>query len=148
MRLSNDGELIYSGPNVMMGYAQSNADLFTQKSKIGSLSTGDLARADADGYYYITGRLKRFVKLAGSRYGLDEIETFLEDEFEISCVVGGKDDKLMIFAEALTLEYNLIITKLQDKFLINRSFIKILSVDQLARKTNGKKDYAFYRKKI
>ena len=148
LRLSNDGELIYSGPNVMMGYAQSNADLFTQKSKIGSLSTGDLARADADGYYYITGRLKRFVKLAGSRYGLDEIETFLEDEFEISCVVGGKDDKLMIFAEALTLEYNLIITKLQDKFLINRSFIKILSVDQLARKTNGKKDYAFYRKKI
>ena len=148
LRLSNDGELIYSGPNVMMGYAQSNADLFTQKSKIGSLSTGDLARADADGYYYITGRLKRFVKLAGSRYGLDEIETFLEDEFEISCVVGGKDDKLMIFAEVLTLEYNLIITKLQDKFLINRSFIKILSVDQLARKTNGKKDYAFYRKKI
>ena len=148
LRLSSDGELIYSGPNVMMGYAQSNADLFiTEESQIGSLSTGDLARADADGYYYITGRLKRFVKLAGSRYGLDEIETFLEDEFEISCVVAGKDDKLMIFAEASILENNLIVTKLQDKFLINRSFIKVLSVDQLARKTNGKKDYAFYRKK-
>jgi long-chain acyl-CoA synthetase len=147
LRLSSDGELIYSGPNVMMGYAQSNADLFAQESQIGSLSTGDLARADADGYYYITGRLKRFVKLAGSRYGLDEIETFLEDEFEISCVVAGKDDKLMIFAEASTLENNLIVTKLQDKFLINRSFIKVLSVDQLARKTNGKKDYAFYRER-
>ena len=147
LRLSNDGELIYSGPNVMMGYAQSNADLFTQESQIGSLSTGDLARADADGYYYITGRLKRFVKLAGSRYGLDEIEAFLEDEFEISCVVSGKDDKLMIFSEASILENNLIVTKLQDKFMINRSFIKVLSVDQLARKTNGKKDYAFYREK-
>ena len=147
LRLSNDGELIYSGPNVMMGYAQSNADLFTQESQIGSLSTGDLARADADGYYYITGRLKRFVKLAGSRYGLDEIEAFLEDEFEISCVVAGKDDKLMIFSEASILENNLIVTKLQDKFMINRSFIKVLSVDQLARKTNGKKDYAFYREK-
>ena len=148
LRLSSDGELIYSGPNVMMGYAQSNADLFNaEESQIGSLSTGDLARADADGYYYITGRLKRFVKLAGSRYGLDEIETFLEDEFEISCVVAGKDDKLMIFAEASTLENNLIVTKLQDKFLINRSFIKVLSVDQLARKTNGKKDYAFYRER-
>jgi long-chain acyl-CoA synthetase len=147
LRLSSDGELIYSGPNVMMGYAESDADLFTKESQIGSLSTGDLARADADGYYYITGRLKRFVKLAGSRYGLDEIETFLEDEFEISCVVAGKDDKLMIFAEASTLENNLIVTKLQDKFLINRSFIKVLSVDQLARKTNGKKDYSFYRKK-
>ena len=148
LRLSSDGELIYSGPNVMMGYAQSYVDLFSaEESQIGSLSTGDLARADADGYYYITGRLKRFVKLAGSRYGLDEIETFLEDEFEISCVVAGKDDKLMIFAEASILENNLIVTKLQDKFLINRSFIKVLSVDQLARKTNGKKDYAFYREK-
>ena len=147
LRLSNDGELIYSGPNVMMGYAQSNTDLFTQESQIGSLSTGDLARADADGYYYITGRLKRFVKLAGSRYGLDEIEAFLEDEFEISCAVAGKDDKLMIFSEASILENNLIVTKLQDKFMINRSFIKVLSVDQLARKTNGKKDYAFYRER-
>lgn len=147
LRLSNDGELIYSGPNVMMGYAQSHADLFTQESQIDSLSTGDLARADADGYYYITGRVKRFVKLAGSRYGLDEIEAFLEDEFEISCVVAGKDDELMIFPEASTLENNLIITTLQDKFLINRSFIKILSVDQLARKANGKKDYAFYRER-
>ena len=147
LRLSGDGELIYSGPNVMMGYAQSKAELYAQESQIDSLSTGDLAREDEDGYYYITGRLKRFVKLAGSRYGLDEIETFLEDEFEISCVVGGKDDKLMIFAEASTLENNLIVTKLQDKFLINRSFIKVLSVDLLARKTNGKKDYAFYRER-
>ena len=148
LRLSSDGELIYSGPNVMMGYAESNADLFNaEESQIGSLSTGDLARVDADGYYYITGRLKRFVKLAGSRYGLDEIETFLEDEFEISCVVAGKDDKLMIFLEATTLVDNLIVTKLQDKFLINRSFIKVLSVDQLVRKANGKKDYASYRDK-
>ena len=147
LRLSCDGELIYSGPNVMMGYAESDADLFTKESQIGSLSTGDLARADADGYYYITGRLKRFVKLAGSRYGLDEIETFLEDEFEISCVVAGKDDKLMIFLEESILENHLIITKLQDKFLINRSFIKVLSVDQLARKSSGKKDYVFYRER-
>jgi len=131
----------------MMGYAESDADLFTKESQIGSLFTGDLARSDADGYYYITGRLKRFVKLAGSRYGLDEIETFLEDEFEISCVVAGKDDKLVVFLEESTLENNLIITRLQDKFLINRSFIKVLLVDQLARKSSGKKDYVFYRER-
>jgi acyl-coenzyme A synthetase/AMP-(fatty) acid ligase len=147
LRLSSDGELVYSGPNVMMGYARSKADLFLKESQIGSLSTGDLARVDADGYYYIYGRLKRFVKLAGSRYGLDEIEIFLEDEFEISCVAAGKDDKLIIFLEQSTLENNLIITKLQDKFLINRSFIKVLSGEQLARKPNGKKDYAFYRER-
>ena len=104
-----------------------------------------MARVDADGYYYIIGRLKRFVKLAGSRYELDEIETFLEDEFEISCVVTGKDDKLMIFLEASTLENNLIATKIQDKYHINRSFIKVLTVDELLRKTNGKKDYTLYR---
>lgn len=147
LTLSSDGELIYSGPNVMIGYAQSLADLFTKESQLRLLSTGDLAWVDTDGYYYITGRLKRFIKLAGLRYGLDEIENFLEDEFEISCVVAGKDNKLMVFLETSILEDNLIFKRLQDKFLINRSFVKVLSGEQLARKINGKKDYAFYRER-
>src|SRR5205809_871147 len=50
------GELIYSGPNVMVGYADSRLELAKGDGLQGILQTGDLARRDEDGYYYITGR--------------------------------------------------------------------------------------------
>ena len=56
-------ELVYAGPNVMLGYADSRADLALGDVQHGSLKTGDLASVDDDGYYSITGRLKRFAKL-------------------------------------------------------------------------------------
>ena len=52
-----DGELIYEGANVSMGYAESIADLAKGDENNGVLHTGDVARRDNDGYYYITGRL-------------------------------------------------------------------------------------------
>ena len=58
-----DGELVYEGPNVSLGYAECRADLAKGDENHGVLHTGDVARRDADGYYYITGRMKRFVKV-------------------------------------------------------------------------------------
>ena len=49
-----DGELIYEGPNVSLGYAECRADLAKGDENHGVLHTGDVARRDADGYYYIT----------------------------------------------------------------------------------------------
>ena len=145
LSLSDDGELIYYGPNVMLGYAENIYDLYKKNSTINQLFTGDLARVDKNGYYFITGRIKRFVKLAGTRYGLDEIETYVENKFNISCIATGKDDKLTIIALNLEADSDLIISKLQDKFSINRHFIKIILVDDLVMTANGKKNYAFYR---
>ena len=75
LTLSDEGEIIYTGPNVMMGYAKNKNDLLKNGPYLEKLLTGDIGRKDNDNYYYITGRLNRFLKLAGSRYGLDEIET-------------------------------------------------------------------------
>lgn len=42
-----------------------------------TLFNGDLAKIDSDGFYYIVGRKKRFLKIYGNRVNLDEVEKFL-----------------------------------------------------------------------
>src|SRR5664279_1985389 len=88
------GELVYRGPNVMMGYAECREDLAKGDELQGVLRTGDLARQDADGYFYITGRLKRFLKLFGKRFSLDEMEKILSHRVEASVACYGRDDLL------------------------------------------------------
>lgn len=76
------GELCYQGPNVSLGYARCREDLALGDERGGILATGDLARFDADGYYYIVGRRSRFVKLYGRRISLDSCEKMLAEAWE------------------------------------------------------------------
>ena len=71
--IDDDSELIYHGPNVMLGYAQSAEDFALGRS-IDYLRTGDLARRRDDGLYEIVGRRSRFLKLFGLRVDLDQLE--------------------------------------------------------------------------
>ena len=52
------GELVYHGPNVMMGYAHTSADLALGKT-VDNLRTGDVARRTPDGLYEVIGRSSR-----------------------------------------------------------------------------------------
>ncbi|MGQ0837282.1 non-ribosomal peptide synthetase [Actinokineospora sp.] len=72
------GELVYRGPNVMLGYARRPADL-ALGATLAELPTGDLARRAPDGLYEVVGRVSRFVKPFGLRVDLDEIERLLAD---------------------------------------------------------------------
>ena len=67
------GELVYSGPNVMMGYAQDPADLAAGPD-VPELRTGDMAREVVSGLFEVVGRTSRFAKIFGLRLDLDEIE--------------------------------------------------------------------------
>jgi len=92
------GELIYYGDNVTLGYAESAVDLAKGDERQGVLDTGDMAEFDEDGYFYIVGRKKRFLKIYGNRVNLDEAERMLKTAFPtIECAVGGVDDALWIF---------------------------------------------------
>ncbi|MGI5197797.1 AMP-binding protein [Streptomyces sp. CA-288835] len=71
------GELVYSGPNVMLGYAESPADLALGRT-VRELHTGDLARRAPDGLYEIVGRRGRFVKILGLRIDPQRVEALLE----------------------------------------------------------------------
>lgn len=93
------GELRYYGANVTMGYAQGGAELALGDERGGVLETGDMAQMDADGFFTIVGRKKRFLKMYGNRVNLDETERLLKSAFPgCDCACAGRDDHLMIFA--------------------------------------------------
>ncbi|MGO5115130.1 AMP-binding protein [Candidatus Avoscillospira sp. LCP25S3_F1] len=90
------GELVYYGDNVTMGYAENRDDLAKGDERHGRLETGDMAKRDADGYYYVVGRKKRFLKLYGNRVNLVEVEQLMAQAgYEAACV--GEDDHMRIY---------------------------------------------------
>ena len=91
------GELVYEGKNVTLGYAEHGEDLIRGDERHGRLETGDMAQFDADGFYYIVGRKKRFLKIYGNRVNLDEIDRMIREAFSVEAVAAGKDDHLFIF---------------------------------------------------
>lgn len=90
------GEMVYRGENVTLGYATCLEDLMKGDENKGVIYTGDLARRDSDGCYYIVGRLKRFLKIFGLRIGLDDIENLIKQEYKVDCYCKGNDEKLVI----------------------------------------------------
>ena len=92
------GELVYEGANVTLGYAECGGDLVKGDERGGILHTGDMAKFDADGYYYITGRKKRFLKIYGNRVNLDEIDGLVKENFPaLDCASTGVDDHMHVF---------------------------------------------------
>ncbi len=78
------GELVYSGPNVMLGYAEAAPDLGRGRD-VTELRTGDLAR-EVDGLVEVVGRCGRHAKLFGLRLDLDHLERLVAGT-EVRCVV-------------------------------------------------------------
>ncbi|WP_022761375.1 AMP-binding protein [Butyrivibrio sp. AD3002] len=91
------GELVYEGKNVTLGYAECGEDLCKGDERNGILETGDMAQFDEEGYYYIVGRKKRFLKIYGNRVNLDEVDRLIKSEFGIEVACAGVDDHLHIF---------------------------------------------------
>ncbi|MEK6269116.1 MAG: AMP-binding protein [Planococcus sp. (in: firmicutes)] len=127
------GELIYKGPNVSLGYAESLVDLSKQDDNNGSLHTGDLAYFDEDGYFYITGRIKRIIKVAGSRISLDEVEELLTEHGH-DCVCAGTDDQMIVY----TLKENQLQIKKIIKEKLNLRGVKIIRIEEFPRNPFGK----------
>jgi len=88
------GELIYDGPNVMMGYAESRPDL-ARGVEVTELRTGDIAERTAGDFFRIVGRMKRFVKIAGLRLSLDQIEAMLHGK-GLAAQAVAVDDRLVL----------------------------------------------------
>lgn len=135
------GELIYEGPNVAMGYAESLDDLRLGNVFAGVLRTGDLARFDKDRFFYIEGRLKRFLKIFGIRISLDAVEGMLADTCA-EVAVHGDDEALMVsvvglFGSTIEETKSFLATTLG----LHPSVISIREVAELPRLTSGKIDY-------
>ena len=88
------GELVYCGPNVMMGYAETAADLAAGPELL-ELRTGDLGRQQPDGLLEVVGRLSRFAKVLGHRIDLDRVQAALA-AFDPSLVCLSDDHQLLV----------------------------------------------------
>jgi acyl-coenzyme A synthetase/AMP-(fatty) acid ligase len=135
------GQLVYAGPNVSLGYANSWRDLATGDVNRGILRTGDLATFDAEGYCSIVGRLSRFLKLYGNRVSLDGVESLLAG-LGFQSAVGGEDDQLRVclvgkpHADAEAVRDTLAVA-----LAVNKTGITVTTVAALPRLANGKIDY-------
>lgn len=92
------GELVYEGPNVMLGYAESPAD-FAIGRTVHELRTGDLAKQRADGLFEVVGRMNRFVKVYGLRVDLDAVQRLLAEE-GIETRTANAGERLLVFVRA------------------------------------------------
>ena len=132
------GELVYRGPNVMMGYALSAHDL-AKGSGPQALRTGDLACLRANGNYYIVGRKSRFSKILGLRISLDEIEQWLHARGGQGIVTG--DDKLVVAAVGHPTDLADLKRALAQRFGLPLSAVAALWLDPLPTLPSGKFDY-------
>lgn len=131
------GEMVYRGENVTLGYAYSIDDLQKGDENHGVMHTGDLAKRDADGCYYIVGRLKRFLKIFGLRIGLDEIEGLIKERYDIDCYCKGDDEKLIVLITKADLSDE-IISFIEEKTHLFHKNIEVQIVDAILRNEAGK----------
>lgn len=89
------GEIVVKGDNVMMGYWNQPHET-AQALQDGWLHTGDLARMDEEGYFYIVGRKSDMIKSGGYRISAREIENrILENEIVAEVSVFGVRDEIL-----------------------------------------------------
>jgi acyl-coenzyme A synthetase/AMP-(fatty) acid ligase len=134
------GEVVYRGPNVMMGYALSAADLARGDQLGGVLRTGDVGRLDEDGNLWLSGRLKRFGKVFGIRLNLDDVEGLLRDAGPVAAVAG--DDRVVVYVEPAAADRRAeLVGRLAQQLRLHRSGFEVRAVEALPLLANGKVDY-------
>ncbi|MET8352314.1 MULTISPECIES: AMP-binding protein [unclassified Micromonospora] len=134
------GEIVYRGPNVMMGYAESAADLARPDELGGTLATGDLGRLDPEGFLFVTGRIKRIAKVFGVRVNLDDVERSLGHHGPLAAIAGA--DRLVVVAEGADADQLARIrTEVAAALGTHSSGVQVRSVDALPLTPAGKPDY-------
>ncbi|MEU8656881.1 AMP-binding protein [Actinoplanes philippinensis] len=129
-----DGEVVYQGPNVMMGYAETATELARGDDLAGVLHTGDLGHLDDEGFLFITGRRKRMAKVFGVRINLDDVER----HFPVAAVAG--DDRLHVFTSGED-DVRALRSKIADWLGTHFTGVDVRTIPSLPLLPNGKTDY-------
>ncbi|MET4622635.1 acyl-CoA synthetase (AMP-forming)/AMP-acid ligase II [Arthrobacter sp. 2762] len=134
----DDWELVYTGPNVMLGYAEKPEDLALGR-EITELHTGDLARLGPEELYEIVGRRSRFVKIVGLRVDLGRVERLLAD-LGLTGAAAGSDDVVVAAVEGHH-DLALVAKSLAQDLGVPRAAVQLHPVPDIPRLGNGKPDY-------
>lgn len=135
-----EGELIAYSPSITLGYVTGREDLNDPDSFGGRLATGDLAIQTESGFFQITGRMSRFIKLQGNRVNLSAIEQRLgEIGFEVICV--GEDEALFVVLLRQD-EVDTVKALITEHFEFSPRAFKVVPMDNIPRSDSGKPAYA------
>lgn len=134
------GELYYQGPNVSLGYASCREDLALGDERRGVLQTGDLAKRDENGMFYIVGRKSRFVKIFGNRINLDELEQLIRSS-GIDCACAGDDSRLRVYVTSESSQRDAL-SVLRTLIALHPAALQTIVIDQIPRNHAGKIAYA------
>jgi acyl-CoA synthetase (AMP-forming)/AMP-acid ligase II len=134
------GEVIYRGPNVMLGYAHGRACLAKGDQLGGRLATGDLGYLDSEGYLHLTGRSSRIAKVYGMRINLDEIEQRAGSGLPLAAI--ESKERVIVYVErASSPQLEALRQTILDQVQMHPSSLTVEAIDALPLKPNGKVDY-------
>lgn len=132
------GELVYRGPNVMMGYALDRHDL-ARGAELEELRTGDLAERCENGVFRVVGRLKRMSKIAGLRISHEAVEHALASRGVVAAVTG--DDRRLVAAFSSGQAPEAVCKLMIEASGLTALHVAAVAVDVLPRLASGKVDY-------
>jgi acyl-CoA synthetase (AMP-forming)/AMP-acid ligase II len=135
-------EVVFRGPNVMMGYATTRADLSTGDELGGVLRTGDVGQLTPEGLLRITGRIKRIAKLSGVRVSLDDVEAAAAPFRRAAAVAVTGTDKITLVVEGSVDDERGLRRSVAHAAGIAARDLAVVSVDELPTGASGKIDYA------
>jgi long-chain acyl-CoA synthetase len=140
-----EGEIVYVGPNVSLGYATSYKDLSLGDEFKGKLRTGDVGYLDEDGFLFITGRVSRDIKVSGKRVNLDSLQNSLSPLAHDLAII-GRDDQIIVVAVSDN-EKDLALNVF-DRVSVHPTQIRIELIEQIPRLSSGKVDYVTLSKQF
>jgi fatty-acyl-CoA synthase len=149
------GEVWVRGPNVMRGYWNDAAATAAALTPEGWFRTGDLARVDDEGYYWIMGRSKDLIISGGENVYPAELENVLADCPLIAeaAVVGMEDAKwgeaacaVVVRKPGAKLDEAAVLALFEDRLARFKHPRRILFVDRLPKNALGKVQKSELRK--
>jgi len=138
---SEVGELVYNGDNVMLGYAESPADLALGRVTE-ELRTGDVARRTPEGLFEIVGRRNRFAKIFGLRVDLDQTESVFAASGVIAFCAEG-EDRLVVAVDvsAKPVDPGDVQRLAKEHLGLPHGAVLVAPMPQVPRLPSGKPDY-------
>lgn len=143
--MQNEGEIVYTGKNVCLGYCSCLEDMKRGDENNGVLHTGDIGYMDEDGFLYITGRKSDFIKKYGRRICLSGVARMIDERYGIEAIVKYKEPVLIIIFEKKHREQLKELEETLYKHLhLSKSDFSFRMIEQFERTYNGKISMEMY----
>lgn len=133
------GEVVYRGPNVMLGYATSRWDLVGGRD-VDALRTGDLGYLDGAGRLHLVGRRSGFVKIVGKRVDLARVESIVREHADDACVTGDDERIDISYVTERALRPDEVVDLVVGRTGLPRRAVRAVAAPTLPRLSSGKVD--------